>query len=177
TADLAKANAALHGEIAERKHTEERLRVQATALDAAANAILITDTNGTIQSVNPAFTTLTGYTAQDVVGQNPRILKGGKQGEAFFRNLWQTISSGRVWSGELTNRRKDGSHYAEEMTITPVRNAEGAIARYIAIKQDVTERKRAEAELEALHKQLVDASRQAGMAEVATNVLHTVGNV
>src|ERR1022692_113789 len=111
---------------------------------------MITDHTGTIQSVNPAFTALTGYTAQEAVGQNPRILKGGNHDEAFYRNLWQTISSGRVWSGELTNRRKDGSLYAEEMTITPLRNAEGVIGRYIAIQQDITERKEIEAQMERL---------------------------
>jgi PAS domain S-box-containing protein len=128
----------------ESKRSEESLRLQSAALEAAANAIVITDHSGIIQWVNHAFTTLTGYTAQEVVGQNPRILKGGNENEAFYRNLWQTISSGQVWSGELTNRRQDGSLYAEEMTITPLRNADGVIARYIAIKQDITERKRAE---------------------------------
>jgi two-component system, cell cycle sensor histidine kinase and response regulator CckA len=150
TADLANTNETLQAEISERKRAEEQLRVQATALDAAANAIVITDHNGTIQSVNPAFTALTGYTAQEAVGQNPRFLKGGKQDDAFYRKLWQTISSGQVWNGELTNRRKDGSLYAEEMTITPLRNADGVIARYIAIKQDITARKELEAQMERL---------------------------
>jgi PAS domain S-box-containing protein len=133
----------MYMDITERKRTEESLRLQSAALEAAANAIVITDRNGTIQSVNPAFTALTGYTALEAVGQNPRILKGGKQDEAFYRKLWQTISSGQVWTGELTNRRKDGSLYAEEMTITSLRNPDGVIIRYIAIKQDITERKRA----------------------------------
>ncbi len=141
-------------EAARRNRTEEELRVQAAALNAAANAIVITDHNGTIQSVNPAFTTLTGYTAQEVVGQSTRILKSGKQDGAVYRNLWQTISSGQVWSGELINRRKDGSLYTEEMTITPVRSADGAIARYIAIKQDVSERKQAEEEILKLNAEL-----------------------
>ena len=136
-------NETLQNEIQERQYTEQQLRVQTTALDAAANAIVITNHDGTIQSVNPAFTAMTGYTAQEVLGQNLRILKSGKQDEAFYRNLWQTISSGQVWSGELANRRKDGSLYAEEMTITPLRDAGGVIARYIAIKQDITKRKRA----------------------------------
>jgi PAS domain S-box-containing protein len=131
-------------DITERKLAEQQLRVQTTALDAAANAVVITDHNGTIQSVNPAFTTLTGYTSEEVVGQNPRILKSDKQDKAFYRNLWQTISSGRAWNGEVTNRRKDGSLYVEEMTITPLRNADGVIARYIAIKQDITGRKHTE---------------------------------
>ncbi|MGA2176113.1 MAG: PAS domain S-box protein [Verrucomicrobiota bacterium] len=149
TTELAQSNQALQGEVTERKRTEEKLRVQTTALDAAANAIVITDDNGTIQSVNPAFTALTGYTAQEAVGQNPRLLKSGNQDEAFYRNLWQTISSGQVWSGELTNRRKDGSLYVEEMTITPLRGADGVIARYIGIKRDITERKRSEEALRA----------------------------
>ncbi|HXR05681.1 MAG TPA: PAS domain S-box protein, partial [Candidatus Acidoferrum sp.] len=147
TAELAAVNQSLLVEIEERKRTEEQLRVQATALDAAANTIVITDPNGTIQSVNPAFAALTGYPAEEVLGKNPRLLKSGKQDEAFYRNLWQTISSGQVWSGELTNRRKDGSFYTEEMTITPVRSAQGTITHYIALKQDVSERKRAEEEL------------------------------
>jgi PAS domain S-box-containing protein len=138
------------GDITERKRAEESLRLQSAALEAAANAIVITDHNGTIQSVNPAFTALTGYTAQEAVGQNTRILKGGKQDEAFYQKLWQTISSGQVWTGELTNRRKDGSLYAEEMTITPLQNADGVIIRYIAIKQDISERKRVEKRLEWL---------------------------
>jgi len=91
--------------------------------------------------------------------------------------MWGVISSGRAWAGELTNRRKDGTCYNEEMAITPVLGTGGKIAHYIAIKQDITERKRVAAELENMHKQLVDVSRQAGMAEVATNVLHNVGNV
>jgi len=157
TAELGKTNQALQADITGRKSIEEHLRVQTTALDAAANAIVITDYNGTIQSANPAFTALTGYTAQEVVGQNPRILKSGKQDEAFYRNLWQTISSGQVWNGELTNRRKDGSLYVEEMTITPLRNADGVIARYIGIKQDVSGRNRAEAKLK-LFRALIDHS-------------------
>ena len=124
-----------------------------------------------------AFTKLTGYTREEAVGQNPRVLKSGEHAPSFYRNMWGVISSGRAWAGELTNRRKDGTCYNEEMAITPVLGTGGKIAHYIAIKQDITERKRVAAELENMHKQLVDVSRQAGMAEVATNVLHNVGNV
>ena len=136
------------------KRFEESLRLQSAALEAAANAIVITDQSGNILQVNAAFTSLTGYTAQEVLGKNPRLLKGGKQDEAFYRNLWQTISSGRVWSGELTNRRKDGSLYQEEMTITPLRDAGGASTHYIAIKQDISQRKRAEEALRQSEEQL-----------------------
>ncbi len=161
TTELAKSNQDLQAEISERQRIAETLLVQATALDAAANAIVITDHAGTIEWVNPAFTTLTGYTSQEAVGQNPRILKSDKQDEAFYRNLWQTISSGQVWKAELTNRRKDGSQYAEEITITPLRNAEGAIARYIAVKGDITERRRAEVALREIELRLSLAMKAA----------------
>ncbi len=131
------------------KQAEENLPMESAALEAAANAIVITDQSGNILRVNAAFTVLTGYTAQEVLGKNPRLLKSGKQDDATYQNLWRTISSGHVWGGQLINRRKDGSLYPEEMTITPLHDASGAIARYIAIKQDITERKRAEEALRA----------------------------
>ena len=143
------------GDITERKREEEALRLQNAALEATANAIVFTDPSGNVLWINAAFTALTGYTAQETLGKNPRLLKSGQQDEAFYRNLWLTISSGQVWRGELTNRRKDGSLYEEEMTITPLRNAEGAITRYIAIKQDISGRKRAEEALQA-SKQIMD---------------------
>ena len=142
-------------DITERKRGEEELHLQATALKAAANAIIITDATGTIQWINPAFSKLTGYSEHEAIGKNPRILKGGNQDQTFYQDLWRTISSGKVWTGEIINRRKDGTLYPEEMTITPLRNAEGEIVRYIAIKRDITERKRAEEQLRA-SRQLVE---------------------
>jgi two-component system sensor histidine kinase/response regulator len=134
----------LNRDISERKRMEEQLRLQAAALRSAANGIILTDKMGRILWVNPAFTTLTGYSAEEAIGRNPRLLKSGRQGRGFYRELWNTIRSGHVWHGELINRRKDGSLYNEEMTIAPVRNESGAIANFIAIKQDVTRRKQAE---------------------------------
>ncbi len=126
----------------------EQLKLHLAALQSAANAIMFTDPAGTIQWVNEAFTRLTGYTPAEAIGRNPRFLNSGKQGPAFFREMWDTLRAGRVWHGELINKRKDGSLYHEEMTITPVKESRGAPLRFIAIKQDVTERKRAEAALE-----------------------------
>ena len=148
------------------KQAGESLRLENAALEAAANSIVITDQSGNILRVNAAFTSLTGYTAQEVLGKNPRFLKSGKQEEEFYRKLWREISSGRVWSGELTNRRKDGSLYVEEMTITPLRDAAGSIARYIAIKQDVTHRKQSEEALrrsETKFRTLYDSTSDAVM--------------
>jgi PAS domain S-box-containing protein len=151
-------------DITERKQAEAKLRLQGAALDAAANAIVITDHRGTIQWANPAFTQLTGYTLEEAVGQNSRMLKSGMQDELFYRNLWKAIFAGSVWSGEITNRRKDGQLYSEEMTIAPVRSATGEITNFVAIKQDFTQRKRAEEALEtstAKYRDLFESTRDA----------------
>jgi PAS domain S-box-containing protein len=126
------------------KPTAEQLRLLSAALAAAANGIVITDRDGAIVWVNQAFTRLTGYTFDEVVGQNPRLLKSGKQPESVYRELWLKILSGQVWHGEVINRRKDGSLYIEEQTITPLRDESGTITNFIGIKQDVTDRKLAE---------------------------------
>lgn len=124
----------------ERRETAIVLRLRTEALAAAANGVLITDANGSIIWVNAAVTALTGYSEAELLGQNLRILKSGVQDEAFYRNLWTTILEGQVWRGEIINRRKDGSRYTEEMTITPVLDGTGNNSNFIAIKQDVTER-------------------------------------
>lgn len=121
-----------------------QMRLQAAALESAASVVVITDRNGTIEWVNPAFTRTTGYTLEEVRGQNPRILKSGRHERAFYENLWQTISNGEVWRGELINKRKDGSLYIEQAVISPILNAEGEIEHFIAIKEDITERRKAE---------------------------------
>ncbi|MFQ5848233.1 MAG: PAS domain S-box protein [Candidatus Methylomirabilales bacterium] len=135
---------AVVADITERKRAEQQLGLQSTALESAANAILITDREGHISWVNPAFTHLTGYTAEEVLGQTPRLLRSGIHAQSFYTHLWETIRSGKVWHGEIINRRKDGSLYTEEQTITPVRDERGEISHFIAIKRDVTARKRME---------------------------------
>jgi PAS domain S-box-containing protein len=109
------------------------------AVEQAAAGIVITDVHGTIQYANPAFTALTGYSCAEAVGQNPRFLKSGETPAALYEELWSTIRSGRVWHGELMNRRKNGTMYCEEMQITPVEGSPGQILSYIAIKRDVTQ--------------------------------------
>jgi diguanylate cyclase (GGDEF)-like protein/PAS domain S-box-containing protein len=131
-------------DIDERKRAEERVNLQAAALEAAANAIVITDQKGRILRANRAFSDLTGYATEEAQGRDPRLLKSGKQSKEFYADLWQTITSGNVWHGELINRRKDGSLYTEEQTITPVRSGGGEITHFVAVKQDITERRNAE---------------------------------
>jgi diguanylate cyclase (GGDEF)-like protein/PAS domain S-box-containing protein len=137
---------AIARDITLRKRSEEQLKLQSAALEAAANAIVITDFDGTIVWVNRAFTVMTGYSEKEVLGKNPRLLKSEEQPESYYATLWSTISSGAVWKGEIVNRRKDGTTYIEEMTITPVtRNVSNPANKYfVAITQDISERKRSE---------------------------------
>src|ERR1039457_2267858 len=142
------------------------------AIEQAAEAIVITDTAGKIQYVNPAFTRMTLYSSQDVVGQNPRLLKSVLQPAAYYQELWDTIAAGQVWHGELINRRKDGTFYTEEMSITPVRAPSGEIASYIAIKQDVTQRRAGE-EAQWLLAAVVECSEDAIIACTPAGIVLT----
>ena len=135
----------------------------AAAVEQSADGIVITDTNGVIQYVNAAFTTMTGYTSEEAVWQSPRILNSGRQSAAFYQELWNTIRGGRVWQGELVNRRKDGTLYEEEMRIAPVEDSNGQVTGYIAIKRDVTGRQ-AEGEAQRLLAAIVESSEDAVFA-------------
>ena len=147
-------------DITERKRMDEARLLQSTALNAAANAMVITNNVGLIEWVNPAFSALTGYAAEEVVGQNPgSLVKSGYQDREFYRDLWDTILAGQTWHGEMVNQRKDGSLYTEEQTITPLKDEYGAIRHFIGIKQDVTDRKQAEAELRQYHEHLEEKVR------------------
>ena len=136
---------------AERLSAAETIRLQTTALEAAANSIIITDRTGKILWVNRSFTRLTGYTSEESLGNNPRQLKSGRHSPQFYADLWGTILSGAVWHGELTNCRKDGTFYNAETTITPVRDEQGGIQNFIAIQQDVSERRQIELDLAHKH--------------------------
>lgn len=163
--------------IIRRKQSMAQLHVLNNALAATASGVVITDPNGVITWVNPAFTAMTGYAVAEAVGQSIQMLRPERYNADYYQQLWDTILSGNIWRGQLTDRCKNGGVCPVEMMITPVRADDGVITHFVAIKQDITERKRAEAEREALNQQLLVASRQAGMAEIATGVLHNIGNV
>lgn len=149
-------------DVTEKKESEETIQLLNTALEAAANGIAITDIDGNFIWVNDSFTKLTGYSFSEVKGANPRLLKSDHHDQDFYKNLWKTITSGKVWSGEIINKRKDGSIYYEEQTITPVRNYLGEITHFIAIKQDITNRKKTEQlirESEEKYRSLFDRSK------------------
>ena len=134
-----------------REALEARLLLLEVALSSVANGIVITDINSHIQWVNPAFTQLTGFSLEDALGRKPgELTRSGKHDPAFYRNMWGTILSGQTWHGEVINRRKDGSLYNEALIITPVTDEDGAIRHFVAVMQDITERKRAEEQISKL---------------------------
>ena len=172
------------------KRTHAELKLQGAALAAAASAIVITDSHGTMVWANPAFTILTGYSVAEARGQNPRVLKSGSHASEFYEQMWSTIRAGKVWSGEIVNKRKDGRLYPEEMTITPVHNPQGEITNFIAIKQDITARRLAErqiqesnrqlsvalAELRQTQLQIIQEEKLRGLGQMASGIAHDFNN-
>jgi len=124
--------------------TNERLKLLEAALEAAANSVCITDAKGNIVWTNPAFSVLSGYSAVEVLGVNRSLLESGVQDHGFYKEMWDAVSSGKTWRGEIVNRRKDGGLVPEDMTITPVESRPGCITHFIAINQDISERKLAQ---------------------------------
>jgi PAS domain S-box-containing protein len=148
----------LLNEVIDRKEVERQLRIQTTAMEAAANGILITDRLGYVLWTNPALARMSGYSECELLGQSTRLFRSGQHDADFYRQMWATVLAGNVWHGETTNRRKDGHLYVEEQTITPVRGEDGEISHFIAIKQDITERKFIDAQLQESNRQLTALS-------------------
>ncbi len=133
--------------IAHRKQAEVQLRTLACAVEQSPTSVMVTDTAGNIGYVNPKFTAVTGYAPEEVIGRNPRLLKSGHTSPEAYRELWARISSGREWRGELCNKKKNGGLYWESASISPVRDANGRITNFLAVKEDINERKQIELEL------------------------------
>jgi PAS domain S-box-containing protein len=129
-------------DISESKHDEDRIRRLSNVVEQTADAVIVTDRKGTIEYVNPAFESTTGYTSEEVIGKNPRILKSGRQSEAFYRDLWNTITGGETFRGMTINRKKDGELYHTEQTITPMTDAQGRITHFVSVHKDMTERRK-----------------------------------
>ena len=151
-------------DITDRRRTEEQLVKLSRAVEQSANLVIIADTQGRIEYVNPNFTRVTGYTPDEVIGQNPRILKSEKTSPEEFRRLWETITSGREWRGEFLNKMKNGELCWASASISPIRNHQGVITHFVAIEEDISELKRAEEALRASerrYRQLTEATLDA----------------
>jgi PAS domain S-box-containing protein len=157
-------------DITERKQAEASRDRLATAVEQASETIVITDTKGTILYANPAFEKTSGYTRAEALGQNPRVLKSGKQDAEFYRQMWAVLQRGEVWNGHFINRRKDGTLYEEEANISPVRDAAGKIINYVAVKRDVTH----EVQLETQFRQ---AQKMEAVGQLAGGVAHDFNNI
>ncbi len=159
TAQLAAANEVLETEILERRRVEIELRKLSRAVEQSPVSIVITDTEGNIEYVNPRFTQITGYTFEEVLGQNPRVLKSGELPEVLYTELWRTITAGGEWRGEFHNRRKDGSLFWESASISPIVNDRGEITHFLGVKENITEYKRMVADLQRAREEAEAATR------------------
>ncbi|MBW7863733.1 MAG: PAS domain S-box protein [Candidatus Hydrogenedentes bacterium] len=157
-------------DITERRQMEEERARLATALDQSDESIIITDPGGVIQYVNPATEHSTGYTSEELIGRTPRILRTDVHSADFYKTLWDTILRGEVWHGLFVNRRKDGTLYEEQATISPVRNERGDIINFVALKRDVTEERR-------LERQLRQAQKMEAIGQLAGGIAHDFNNL
>jgi PAS domain S-box-containing protein len=170
----------LHGtiqDITERHQAQELLRMLSQAVEQSPAIVMITDPEGHIDYVNQKFIELTGYSYAEVKGQNPRLLKSGETTPEVYRNLWLTIKAGRQWTGEFHNQKKDGALYWEEAVISPIKDRQGQIVRFLALKEDVTERKQAEKLKTQLELQLRQAQKMEALGTLAGGIAHDFNNI
>ena len=160
-------------EIAEHKQAEKSVRKLSQAIEQAGESIVITDREGVIEYVNPAFTKLSGYSAEEAIGQTPRILKSGKQDAAFYEDMWNTISSGNTWSGKVIDKRKDGSFYPITLTISPIfdQSEDGGICtHFVGIQSDLTE-------LDNMEHQFHQAQKMEAVGTLVGGIAHDFNNM
>src|SRR3990167_4068671 len=137
------------------RETEQTIKILSTALEEIADNVMITDRDGIIEYVNPAFEATTGYSRQELLGQNPKILRSGQHDSVYYKKLWETILSGQTFRSMTINRKKNGDIYYADQTISPVRDDSGGIVHFVSVWKDITKRIVAENKLERLNEQLI----------------------
>ena len=168
--EIADLTFAFNSMISDLKRTEAERERLMSAIEQVAEIVIITDIEGTIQYVNPVFESITGYTREEVLGRNPRVLRSEEHDDAFYKELWGTITHGKTWSGRLVNKKKDGSLYTEEATISPVRDSSGATINYVAVKRDITDNIR-------LEQQYNQAQKVESIGRLAGGIAHDLNNL
>ncbi len=170
TRELERGRAALLSVLQDQRRAEASLRQLALAVEQSQESIVITNLAVEIEYVNAAFLATTGYTREQVIGRNPRVLKSGKTSRATYDDLWAKLTAGQPWKGEFINRKANGEEYVESVSITPLRQADGSVSHYVAVKEDVTEKKRVGAELERYRSHLEEqvAERTAALEAAKT---------
>ena len=164
-------------DITERKKMEEYTRKLSSTIEQSSTSLVITDLDGNIQYVNPRFTQLTGYTPEEVIGKNPRILKSGKTSPEEYKRLWDTITSGGEWQGEFYNKKKNGEYYWQLAHISSLKNQEGTITNIIAFMDDITNIKQSEEEKEKLREQLYHMQKLESVGTLAGGIAHDFNNI
>jgi PAS domain S-box-containing protein len=147
-------------DLTSRKKIQIENKKLSIAIEQSANTVVITDIHGNIEYTNPKFTEVTGYTAAEVFGKNPRILNSGEQSKEFYSNLWQTIAGGNIWTGQMKNKAKNGKFYWEQVTITPIKEDSGKMINYLAIKEDISAQKNAEEKLQKATEEIEKSERK-----------------
>jgi len=157
-------------DITDRKRADDLLQTLSRVVEQSPVTIMITDTNGTIEFVNPKYTELTGYSYEETVGQNPRILKSGRTPPETYQKLWSTLAAGETWEGEFVNKRKDGSIFYEYATISPLCDDNGVTIQYVAVKEDITEKK-------SVMEQLIHSQKMESIGQLAGGLAHDLNNI
>ncbi|OGP78998.1 MAG: hypothetical protein A2Z26_00385 [Deltaproteobacteria bacterium RBG_16_66_15] len=156
-------------DITDRKRAEEARALLEMAVGQSNEMIMITDVDGTIQYVNPAFERLTGYAREESVGRNPRFLQSERHDKAFYREMWDKLARGKTWSGRMINRKKNGELFEEEASISPVRDTDGKVISFLGVKRDITQ-------LVSLEKQVRTAQRMEAVGTLAGGIAHDFNN-
>ena len=161
-------------DITRQKQTEEESLLLVTAIEHVAESVIVSDKSGTVQYVNPAFEQLSGFSRAEIVGQNFRIFKSDKHDDTFYKNMWEVISKGNIWSGNITNRIKDNSLREFETKISPVLNRSGDIVSFVSVNRDVTQEKALEAQLQQAHRMQSIGTLAGGIAHDFNNILSAI---